>query len=130
TNSLTYALYMPPIVSFYGANGGYNYHHPFEYAYLRSGDTTANPLSDLLNSTAQTIYSAVLGNFYAQYKTESGFSAKVSVGTNIGYTTQNYFSPSYTAIGLEPQGIGGIGNKKSEVLLSEYTLSYTKRIKD
>lgn len=130
TNSLTYALYMPPIVSFYGANGGYNYHNPFEYAYLRSGDTTANPISDLLNSTAQTIYSAVLGNFYAQYKTESGFSAKVSVGTNIGYTTQNYFSPSYTAIGLEPQGIGGIGNKKSEVLLSEYTLSYTKRIKD
>lgn len=130
TNSLTYALYMPPIVSFYRSNGGYNYNNPFEYAYLRRGDTTANPISDLLNSTAQTIYGAVLGNFYAQYKTESGFSAKVSVGTNIGYTTQNYFSPSYTAIGLEPQGIGGVGNKKSEVLLSEYTLSYAKRLKD
>ena len=72
----------------------------------------------------------MLGNFYAQYKTESGFTAKVSVGTNIGYITQNYFSPSYTAIGLEPLGIGGIGNKKSTILLSEYTLSYAKRIGD
>lgn len=130
TNSLTYALYMPPVVPFYTASGEYNYNNPFEYAYLRRGDTTANPISDLLKSTAQTIYSSVLGNFYAQYKTESGFTAKVSVGTNIGYTTQNYFSPSYTAIGLEPLGIGGIGNKKSAILLSEYTLSYAKRIKD
>ncbi|PVD52826.1 TonB-dependent receptor [Terrimonas sp.] len=130
TNSLTYALYMPPVVSFYTANGGYNYNNPFEYAYLREGDTTANPISDLLHSTAQSVYASLLGNFYAQYKTESGFTAKVSVGTNIGYTTQNYFSPSYTAIGLEPQGIGGIGNKKSQILLSEYTLSYAKHIKD
>lgn len=129
-NSLTYALYMPPVVPFYNASGGYNFNNPFEYAYLREGDTTANPISDLLKSTAQTIYSSLLGNFYAQYKSESGFSAKVSVGTNIGYTTQNYFSPSYTAIGLEPQGIGGIGNKKAQIFLSEYTLGYTKRIKD
>lgn len=130
TNSLTYALYMPPVVPFYNASGGYNYNNPFEYAYLREGDTTANPISDLLKSTAQTVYSSLLGNFYAQYKTESGFTAKASVGTNIGYTTQNYFSPSYTAIGLEPQGIGGIGNKKSQILLTEYTLGYTRRIND
>ncbi len=130
TNSLTYALYMPPVVPLYTPDGGYNYSNPFEYAYLRQGNKTANPISDLLHSTAQTIYSSVLGNFYAQYKTESGFTAKVSVGSNIGYTTQNYFSPSYTAIGLEPLGIGGIGNKKSAILLSEYTLAYAKRIKE
>lgn len=130
TNSLTYALYMPPVVPFYTANGNYNFNNPFEYAYLREGDTTANPISDLLKSTAQTIYSSLLANVYAQYKSESGITAKVSVGSNIGQTTQNYFSPSYTAIGLEPQGIGGIGNKKSEILLSEFTLSYAKRIND
>lgn len=129
-NSLTYALYMPPVLPLYNANGGYNFNNPFEYAYLREGDTTANPIADLLKSTAQTVYSSVLANFYAQYKSESGFSGKISVGTNIGHTTQNYFSPSYTAIGLEPQGIGGIGNKKTQIFLSEYTLSYTKRIKE
>ncbi|MBN8857492.1 MAG: TonB-dependent receptor [Sphingobacteriales bacterium] len=130
TNSLTYALYMPPVVPFYTSAGAYNFKNPFEYAYLREGDTTANPIADLLKSTAQTIYSSVLANAYAQYKTRGGITAKVSVGSNLGYTTQNYFSPSYTAIGLEPKGIGGIGNKRSEILLNEYTLSYAKQIND
>ncbi|HRO46683.1 TonB-dependent receptor [Agriterribacter sp.] len=130
TNSLTYALYMPPVLPFYNASGGYNLNNPFEYAYLREGDTTANPIADLLKSTAQTEYSSILGNVYAQYKSEGGITAKVSVGSNLGYTTQHYFSPSYTALGLEPQGVGGIGNKKTEILLSEFTLSYAKRIND
>ncbi len=130
TNSLTYALYMPPVLPFYNASGGYNLNNPFEYAYLREGDTTANPISDLEKSTAQTIYTTILGNFYAQYKTQGGVTAKVSVGGNLGNTTQNYFLSSYTALGLEPQGIGGIGNKRSEILLSEFTVSYVKRIKE
>lgn len=129
-NSLTYALYMPPVVPFYTVEGGYNYNNPFEYAYLREGSKTANPISDLKNSTAQTEYISLLGNFYAQYKTKGGLTAKVSVGSNLGHATQKYFSPSYTAIGLEPGGIGGIGNKRSEIVLSEYTLSYAKKLND
>lgn len=130
TNSLTYALYMPPVVPIYAASGDYNYRNPFEYAYLREGDTTANPVADLTKSTAQTIYSSVLANAYAQYKSRSGFTAKASIGSNLGYATQNYFSPSYTAIGLEPKGIGGIGNKRTEILLTEYTLAYEKQLND
>lgn len=130
TNSLVYALYMPQVVPFYNTGGGYNHSNPFEYAYLRRGDTTANPIVDLLKSTAQTVYSSVLANFYTQYKTENGFTAKISVGTNVGHSTQNYFSPSYTAIGLEPHGIGGIGNKKSQILLTEYTLAYEKHLNE
>ncbi|WP_188746201.1 SusC/RagA family TonB-linked outer membrane protein [Parapedobacter defluvii] len=129
-NSLTYALYIPPVVPLYSANGGYNYNNPFEYAYLRQGNTTANPISDLVNSTAQTIYTGLLGNFYALYKPARGFTARASVGSNIGYVTQNYFSPSYTALGLEPGGVGGIGNKRSEILLSEFTLSYEKAVNE
>ncbi len=127
-NSLTYALYMPPVVPFYDGNGKYNYNNPFEYAYLREGDRTANPISDLLNSTAQTEYTAFLSNFYAEYKPVDGLTVKVSVGSNIGHATQRYFSPSYTALGLEPRGVGGVGNKRSEILLSEFTLSYAKRL--
>ncbi|WP_460687626.1 SusC/RagA family TonB-linked outer membrane protein [Niabella aquatica] len=129
-NSLTYALYMPPVVPFYANGGGYNYNNPFEYAYLREGSKTANPISDLKNSTAQTIYTSLLGNFFAQYTTKGGLTAKVSIGGNLAHTTQNYFSPSYTAIGLEPHGIGGIGNKHSQIVLSEYTLSYARKIND
>ena len=127
-NSLTYALYIPPVVSIYNNDGSYNYNNPFEYAYLREGTKTANPVSDLKNSTAQTVNTAFLGNFYAQYKIINGLIAKVNFGSNISQTTQNYFSPSYTAIGLVPNGIGGIGNKRVEVLLSEFTLTYTKQI--
>jgi TonB-linked SusC/RagA family outer membrane protein len=129
-NSLTYALYIPPVVPFYDSNGDYNYNNPFEYAYLRESGTTANPISDLKNSTAETVYTVLLGNFYAQYTPVAGLTAKINLGTNIGHTTQNYFSPSYTAIGLEPDGIGGVGNKRTQILLTEFTLNYAKRFND
>ena len=127
-NSLTYALYIPPVVPIYNSGNTYNYSNPYEYAYLREGSKTANPVSDLKNSTAQTINTTFLGNFYAQYQIVEGLIAKANFGSNISQTTQNYFSPAYTAIGLVPNGIGGIGNKKVEILLSEYTLSYAKQI--
>ncbi|KAA6300129.1 MAG: TonB-dependent receptor SusC, partial [Candidatus Ordinivivax streblomastigis] len=125
-NSLTYALYMPPVVPIYNKDGGYNYNNPYEYAYLREGDTTANPVSDLMNSSSQTINTVLLGSFYAKYTIVEGLTAKINLGTNISHTTQNYFAPSYTAVGLAPDGIGGVGNKRQEVFLSEYTLNYIK----
>lgn len=125
-NSLTYALYIPPVVPIYSSDNSYNYNNPFEYAYLREGSRTANPVSDLKNSVAQTINTAFLGNFYAQYRIIEGLTAKLNLGSNFSHTTQNYLSPSYTALGLEPDGIGGIGNKRVEILLSEFTLAYTK----
>jgi TonB-linked SusC/RagA family outer membrane protein len=126
-NSLTYALYIPPVVPFYDGKGGYNYSNPFEYAYLREGNITANPISDLNNSTAQTVNTVLLGNFYAQFTPVAGLTAKLNVGTDVSHTTQNYFSPSYTAIGLEPDGIGGIGNKRLQILLAEFTVNYAKQ---
>jgi TonB-linked SusC/RagA family outer membrane protein len=129
-NSLTYALYIPPVVPFYNSDGSYNYNNPFEYAYLREGSTTANPISDLKNSTAQTINTVLLSTVYAQYTPISGLTAKINIGTNIGHVTQNYFSPSYTAIGLEPDGIGGVGNKRQQILLAEFTLNWSKRFNE
>ncbi|MDR1225920.1 MAG: TonB-dependent receptor [Prevotellaceae bacterium] len=130
-NSLTYALYIPPVVPFRNAAGSdYNYSNPFEYAYLREGGTTANPISDLVNSTAQTENAVFLGNVYAQYSPVEGLTAKLSVGNNTTHTTQKYFSPSYTALGLEPDGIGGKGHKQTKIMLSEFTLTYAKRLND
>jgi TonB-linked SusC/RagA family outer membrane protein len=130
-NSLTYALYIPPVVPFYNAGGSdYNYNNPFEYAYLREGSTTANPISDLKNSTAETENAVFLGNIYLQFSPINGLTAKLSVGNNSGYTKQKYFSPSYTALGLEPDGIGGKGHKQIKITLSEFTLAYARRIND
>lgn len=126
TNSLSLALYMPPVISIYKETGDYNHNNPFEHGYLRNGDIAANPVADLENSTAQTVNTALLGNFYAKYILVEGLTAKLNAGRHISYVTQNYFAPSYTSLGFETNGVGGIGNKRQDVALSEYTLSYIK----
>jgi len=130
-NSLTYALYIPPVVPFKNKSGdNFNYNNPFEYAYLREGNKTANPISDLLNSTAQTNNNVLLGNLNAQYSPIKELIVKFSIGNNISNTIQKFYSPSYTALGLEPDGIGGKGHKLSNILLTELTLTYSRHIND
>jgi TonB-linked SusC/RagA family outer membrane protein len=126
-NSLTYALYMPPVVPIYAEDGDYNYDNPFEYSYLMRDGITANPVSDLNNSVGQTINTTLLGNAYARYSIIDGLAAKVSAGTYMSYVTQNFFAPSYTALGLEKVGLGAIGNKRQTVSQAEYTLTWTKQ---
>ncbi len=128
TNSLTYALYIPPVVPIYNADSSYNYDNPYEYDYLTYYGKTANPVSDLQNSIGQTVKFSLLGSFYAKYTIFDGLVAKLHTGTNVSYITQNFFAPSYTAIGLEKEGIGGIGNKRTTVSQLEYTLNYRKEI--
>lgn len=129
-NSLTYALYMPPVISIYGEDGNYNYKNPFEYSYLSYYGQAANPVSDLKNSIGQTISTSSLGNFYAQYTILEGLKAKISAGSNIDYITQNYFAPPYTALGLNQdiRGKGAIGNRRTDVTQTEYLLTYTKHL--
>ncbi len=127
-NSLTYALYMPPVLSIYNTDGGYNYKNPFEYSYLSYYGQAANPVSDLKNSIGQTISTSLLGNFYAQYTITDGLVAKINAGTNINYIAQNYFAPSYTALGLNQdiRGMGAIGNRRTDVSQTEYLLTFNR----
>ena len=129
-NSLTYALYMPPVLSIYNADGSYNYKNPFEYSYLSYYGQAANPVSDLENSIGQTISTSLLGNFYAEYSIIEGLKAKFNAGANVDYITQNYFAPPYTALGLNQdiRGIGAIGNRRTDVIQTELLLSYTKQL--
>lgn len=129
-NSLTYALYMPPVISIYNTDGGYNYTNPFEYSYLSYYGQAANPVSDLKNSIGQTKSSSILGNFYAQYSIIEGLTAKINVGGNVDYITQNYFAPPYTALGLNQdiRGMGAIGNRRTDIIQTEYLLTYAKQI--
>lgn len=129
-NSLTYALYMPPVLSIYKADGTYNYTNPFEYSYLSYYGQAANPVSDLKNSIGQTINTAILGNIFAQYTIIDGLKVKVNAGGNISYITQNYFAPPYTALGLNQdiRGMGAIGNRRTDITQTEYLLTYTKQL--
>jgi TonB-linked SusC/RagA family outer membrane protein len=128
-NSLTYALYIPPVVPIY-SGGDYNYGNRYEYTYLRQGDRTANPVSDLRNSSAQNIQTVFLGGAFLKFVPLEGLTLKINVGSNISNIRQNYFAPSYTAIGLELHGVGGAGNRQQEILLSEYTATYSREIGD
>lgn len=128
TSSLTYALFMPPTQPVYEASGEYNYHNPYEYAYFALGDHAANPVSDLENSVAQSIDDSAFGNLYLQYHFAEGWTAKASFGFNLSNITQNFFAPSYTAIGLQEQGIGSIGKRRSETWQTEYTIGYNRQL--
>ncbi|GHT61814.1 SusC/RagA family TonB-linked outer membrane protein [Bacteroidia bacterium] len=133
TNSLVYALFMPPVIPVRDAvTNDYNYYNPFELTELRYYDKASNPVSDLKNSIGQTLSTSLLGNFYAKYYLPyiEGLAVKVSAGTNINYLTQNFFAPSYTVLGINQdiQGRGAVGNRNTVVNQSEYLLTYTKQL--
>lgn len=128
TNSFVYGLLTPRVVPVY-KDGAYNYSNPYEYAYFAIGDKAANAVSDLENSVAESINGYLLSNVWAQYK-QGDFTAKVTVGLNREQITQNYFSPSYTSLGLSNEGMGGIGQKLNEVWQQEYTLTWSRQLND
>ncbi len=124
TNSLTYALLMPPVVPIYQADGSYNYTNPYEYAYFAMGDIAANPVSDLENSVAQSIDDDIIGNASLSYELNKGLTGKASLGFDLDNLTQNYFAPHYTALGLANSGTGSIAKRRIETWQTEFTLNY------
>ncbi len=127
TNSFVYGLLTPQVVPIYNADGSYNYSNPYEYAYFAIGNKSSNAVSDLNNSVAESINNYLLSNTWAEYAF-GDFRIKASVGLNKEQITQNYFSPSYTSLGLANEGLGGIGNKNNEVWQQEYTIFWGRNI--
>ena len=127
TNSFVYALLMPPVVSVYNADGSYNFNNPYEYAYFAIGDQSANPVYDLKESVAENINNYLLSNVWASY-TIGNLTLKATIGLNSEKLTQNYFSGAYTSLGLATQGIGGTGNRQTDVWQQEYTATYNSNI--
>lgn len=128
TNSLTYALLMPPVVPIYNEDGSYNYTNPYEYAYFAMGDIAANPVSDLKNSVAESIDDDAIGNFSLSYEPIDGLTGKASVGFDVDNLTQNYFAPHYTALGLANGGTGSISKRRLATWQTEFTLNYKRNI--
>ncbi len=129
TNSFVYALLMPPVISVYNEDGSYNFTNPYEYAYFAIGDHAANPVYDLKESVAENTNNYLLTNIWASYRI-GDLKLKAAVGLNSEKLTQNYFSGAYTSLGLATEGIGGTGNRQTDIWQQEYTASYTKDISD
>ena len=118
TNSFVYALLMPPVVSVYNADGSYNFNNPYEYAYFAIGNHTANPVYDLKESVAENINNYLLSNAWVTYQL-GNFHLKAALGLNTEKLTQNYFSGAYTSLGLATEGIGGTGNRQTDIWQQE-----------
>ncbi len=129
TNSFVYALLMPPVISVYNQDGSYNFTNPYEYAYFAIGDHAANPVYDLTESVAENINNYLLSNVWASY-TIGNLTLKATVGLNSEKLTQNYFSGAYTSLGLATQGIGGTGNRQTDVWQQEYTATYSRNLNE
>ena len=127
TNSFVYALLMPPVVSVYNADGSYNFNNPYEYAYFAIADQSANPVYDLQESVAENVNNYLLSNVWASYRI-GDLLLKATVGLNSERLTQNYFSGAYTSLGLATQGIGGTGNRQTDVWQQEYTATYSRNL--
>lgn len=123
TNSFVYALLMPPVIPVYSQDGSYNFKNNYEYAYFAIGDHAANPVYDLKESVAENINNYLLSNVWATYQIGQ-LTLKASVGLNSEKLTQNYFSGAYTSLGLATQGIGGTGNRQTDIWQQEYTATY------
>ena len=129
TNSFVYALLTPPVIPVYNADGSYNFTNPYEYAYFAIGDHAANAVYDLKESVAENINNYLLSTVWASYRI-GDLTLKASVGLNSEKLTQNYFSGAYTSLGLATQGIGGVGNRQTDVWQQEYTVSYSRDLND
>ena len=127
TNSFVYALLMPPVISVYNADGSYNFTNPYEYAYFAIGDHAANPVYDLQESVAENVNNYLLSNVWASYVI-GDLTLKATIGLNSERLTQNYFSGAYTSLGLATQGIGGTGNRQTDVWQQEYTATYSRNL--
>ena len=127
TNSFVYALLMPPVVNVYNADGSYNFTNPYEYAYFAIGDHAANPVYDLKESVAESVNNYLLSNVWASINI-GDLTLKATVGLNSEKLTQNYFSGAYTSLGLATQGIGGTGNRQTDVWQQEYTATYSRNL--
>ncbi len=129
TNSFVYALLTPPVVPVYNTDGSYNFTNPYEYAYFAIGDHAANAVYDLKESVAENINNYLLSTVWASYRI-GDLTLKASLGLNSEKLTQNYFSGAYTSLGLATQGIGGVGNRQTDVWQQEYTISYSRDLND
>jgi TonB-linked SusC/RagA family outer membrane protein len=134
TNSLVYALFMPPVIPIKDYNTGeYNYYNPFErHQAFNYSSKNINPVNDLENTLGENINTTLLGNFYAKYyipKVE-GLAVKFSAGINVNYSTQNFFAPVTTMLGTgdDYQGRGSISNRRTDVSQTEYLLTYSKKL--
>ena len=122
-NTWVSAITHTPYTSIYNADGSFNYDPTPSSSVLYNG-YVGNPISDLENIQSNTENTRFIGTGWAEYEVLPRLKAKVNLGADISNTRQTNYSPSYTSTGLANKGVAAIGQTKTHVWQSEYTLNY------
>jgi TonB-linked SusC/RagA family outer membrane protein len=120
-NAFTQALYTSPVVPITNPDGSYNFTNPYT---LLAGGIEPNAIADLKSVENQTVINRSLGSFYGEYKVIKDLTLKVSVNGDLIDTKQNYYSPSFSQVGVSTQGYGAVGTETQVNWLNENTLTY------
>jgi len=117
-------LLTSPRTPVYNTDGSYN---TTTNSYL---STTTNPLQDIISTKNNTYLTRVLANVSGEYKIIPDLTLKVSGGTDISITKQNYYAPSYTNAGNSVSGSASVGMTQVNSWLNENTLTYDHDFND
>lgn len=123
-NSWVSAITHTPYNSIRNSDGSYNYSPAVNSDAIYNGKV-GNPVSDLENITSTTENTRIIGVTWAEYEIVSNLKAKINIGGDISNTRQSNYSPSYTTTGLSNNGVASVGQTKTNVWQTEYTLSYS-----
>ena len=116
-------LQVSPVVPVYNANGTYYTASPYS-------SIPTNPIQDFKSTINRTYIRRILGNASAEYKILKDLTLKVTGGTDLINTKQNYYSPSYAgspagnSTGYAAQGYASVGNIAASTWINENTLTW------
>jgi len=129
SNAYATLLTTSPLALIKNPDGSYNTTNP----YL---STPTNPLQDITATTNTTKLNRLLGNVAGEYKIIPDLTLKISAGTDILNTAQDYYAPSYTgspagsSTGYAATGYASIGAGNVLSWLNENTLTYDHNFND
>ena len=92
--------------------------------------TATNPLQDIVSTINKSYLTRVLANVSGEYKIKPDLTLKVSGGTDISNTKQDYYAPSYTSAGNSVNGYASVGTSQVTSWLNENTLTYDHAFSD
>lgn len=122
-------LQVSPVVPVYNADGTYYTASPYS-------SIPTNPIQDFKSTINRTYIRRILGNASAEYKILKDLTLKVTGGTDLINTKQNYYSPSYagspggSSTGYSSQGYASVGSIAASTWINENTLTWDHTFND
>jgi TonB-linked SusC/RagA family outer membrane protein len=115
-------LFTSPAAPVKNADGSYNTTNPLL--------SSTNPIQDIESTINQTNVTRVLANIAGEYRITKELLLKVTLGTDLINSKQNYYSPTYAgspagnSTGYAVSGYAAVGTSTATTWLNENTLTF------